>query len=448
LTQEQVDAAVNAAADAQPSWAALTLEARKELLMKVADVLEENVDELGKLLSQEQGKPVASAGRTGEVAWAAGLIRQEVSVISLEPETINATTRVFRRPIGVVVGITPWNFPVFCTIAKMAPALAAGNTFVHKPSPFTPLTGLRIGQLLKDILPRGVYNTVTGEDSRPFNVGAHLSQHHKVNMVSFTGSVPTGKRIMAACSTNGMRRFNLEAGGNDAAIVLPDCDPSKVAQGIFDGAFANSGQVCCAIKRCYVHESIHDQVVDEVVKCAKKAKFGDAFEDGVQYGPINNKMQFDKVMSIIEDTKKSGSAKIECGGNKMSVDGDRFKGYFIEPTIVTGVTEGSRLVDEEQFGPVLPIIKYSDESDAITRANNSEYGLGGSVWSADVEKATRIAGQIQAGTVWVNCHTPLTGGPFGGFKESGLGREFSIASLGTFTEMQSVYVPAQQAVVA
>merc|ERR1712217_198999 len=316
---------------------------------------------------------------------------------------------------------------------------ALGNTFVHKPSPFTPLTDLKIGMLLKDVFPKGVFNVVTGDDKLAFNVGAHLSNHAQVNMVSFTGSVPTGKKIAEAC-TKVMRRFILEAGGNDAAIVLPDSDPKKVAPGLFAGAFNNSGQICCAIKRAYVHESIHDQVVEELVQCAKKSKFGDGFKEGVEYGPLNNKMQFDKVMGLINDTKKQPGAVIHCGGDKMK--GDGLDGYFIEPTVVSGIKEGTRLVDEEQFGPVLPVIKYSDVSDAVKRANDSKYGLGASVWSPDEAKAANIGGQLQAGTVWVNCHTNGTGGPFGGFKESGIGREGSkLCDVGTFTEMQTVYVP-------
>jgi acyl-CoA reductase-like NAD-dependent aldehyde dehydrogenase len=292
--------------------------------------------------------------------------------------------------------------------------------------------------LLKDVFPKGVFNVVAGDDKLDFNVGAHLSRHAKVNMVSFTGSVPTGKKIAAEC-TKDMRRFCLEAGGNDAAIVLPDSDPKAVAPGLFSGAFNNSGQICCAVKRCYVHESIHDGVVEELVRCAKKAKFGDGFSEDVEYGPLNNKMQFDKVMSIIEDTRQVAGAKIECGGKKM----EEGKGYFIEPTIVTGVKEGSRIVDEEQFGPVLPVIKYFHEADALKRANASHYGLGGSVWSADENKAATLASQLEAGTVWINCHTDLTGGPFGGFKESGMGREFSVADINNYTEMQSVFVKAK-----
>jgi acyl-CoA reductase-like NAD-dependent aldehyde dehydrogenase len=234
-----------------------------------------------------------------------------------------------------------------------------------------------------------------------------------------------------------MRRFILEAGGNDAAIVLPDSDPKVVAPGIFAGAFNNSGQICCAVKRAYVHESIHDQVVEELVQCAKKAKFGDGFTEGVQFGPLNNKMQFDKVMGLIEDTKSMPDAKIHCGGKKM----EEGKGYFIEPTIVSGVKEGARIVDEEQFGPVLPVIKYSDEADALKRANASDYGLGGSVWSSNVSKAAEVAAQLEAGTVWVNTHTDLTGGPFGGFKQSGMGREMGkIADLDSYSEKQTVFV--------
>jgi acyl-CoA reductase-like NAD-dependent aldehyde dehydrogenase len=414
------------------------LEARKAIMRKAADTLEANVDELGKLLVKEQGKPLTMAGKTGEVSWAIGLLRKVIDETKMEPEVVNETTKVYRRPIGVITGVTPWNFPVFCSVQKWGPSLLYGNTFVHKPSPFTPLTGLKIGELLKDVFPTGVFNVVSGDDKQEFNVGAYLSQHPKVNMVSFTGSVATGKKVMANSSVNGMRRVNIEAGGNDAAIVLPDADPATVAPGLFGGAFANSGQICCAIKRCYVHESIHDKVVDELVKHAKKAKFGDGFTEGVQFGPLNNKMQFDKVMGILEDTKKLPDVKVECGGGRM--EGDAHKGYFIEPTIVTGIKEGARLVDEEQFGPVMPILKYKDEAEAIARANDSEMGLGGSVWSSNESHAADVASQIQAGTVWINAHTDLTGGPFGGFKESGVGREIGMADIGTFTEMLSVFV--------
>eukprot|EP00427_Karlodinium_veneficum_P001036 CAMPEP_0169157712 /NCGR_PEP_ID=MMETSP1015-20121227/54742_1 /TAXON_ID=342587 /ORGANISM="Karlodinium micrum, Strain CCMP2283" /LENGTH=476 /DNA_ID=CAMNT_0009228689 /DNA_START=72 /DNA_END=1502 /DNA_ORIENTATION=+ len=438
-TQAQTDAAIDAATAAQCAWAALPLETRKRTLLKAGETLQKHIDEIADILVKEQGKPLSIAGRKGEVSWAIGLLQKVVEETDLAPQQVNENTKVYRRPIGVIAGVTPWNFPVFCSVQKWVPSLLYGNTFVHKPSPFTPLTGLKIGELLKDVFPPGVFNVIAGDDKQEFNVGAYLSQHPKIKMISFTGSAATGKKIMANSSINGMRRVNIEAGGNDAAIVLPDSDPATVAPGLFGGAFANSGQICCAIKRCYVHESIHDQVVEELVKCAKKAKFGDGFKDDTEFGPLNNKMQFDKVMGIIEDTKKQPGAKIECGGNKVQGE----KGYFIEPTIVTGLREGTRLVDEEQFGPVLPILKYSSEEDAIARANDSNFGLGGSVWSSDEAKAADIASQIQAGTVWINAHTDLTGGPFGGFKDSGVGRELGFADVGTFTEMQSVYVKSK-----
>lgn len=439
--QDQVEAAVQAAKAAQPAWAAMPLRERKAIMRKVAKVLEDNIDTLGELLVKEQGKPLMMAGKTGEMGWSINKIKEVTKETDLKPTTVNETTKVFRRPIGVIAGLTPWNFPVYTTVQKWVPALLYGNTFVHKPSPYTPLTGLKIGELLKDVFPKGVFNVVVGDDTKPFNVGGFLSQHADVHMVSFTGSVPTGKKVMENSATNGMRRYNIEAGGNDAAVVLPDCDPKEVAPGLFQGAMFNTGQVCVAIKRCYVHESIYDDVVEELVKCAKDAKFGDGFKEGVMFGPLNNKMQFDKVMGVIEDTKKVDGAKFECGGKKM--EGDDLKGYFIEPTIVSGVKEGCRLVDDEQFGPVLPVIKYSEVDDALKRANDSKYGLGGSVWSKDQKKATSLALKIQAGTVWVNSHTPLTGGPFGGFKESGIGREAGMADISTFTEMQTIYVESK-----
>eukprot|EP01065_Artemidia_motanka_P032169 TRINITY_DN39208_c0_g1_i1.p1 TRINITY_DN39208_c0_g1~~TRINITY_DN39208_c0_g1_i1.p1 ORF type:complete len:547 (+),score=206.61 TRINITY_DN39208_c0_g1_i1:56-1642(+) len=437
--QAQVDAAVAAANEALPGWAALPLRERKKYVRKAGQVLKENVAELGKLLSAEQGKPLSQAAEEGEMAWAGMVLQKGLKEIELKPHVVSDEVKVFRRPIGVVAGITPWNFPVFCTVQKWVPALILGNTFVHKPSPFTPLTGLRIGELLKDVFPKGVFNVVSGDDKADFNVGAHLSNHPGVNMISFTGSVATGKRIMAACA-GGMRRVNIEAGGNDAAIVLPDCDPKQIAGDLFRGAFVNNGQTCCAAKRVYVHDSIHDDVVSELVKCAETAKVGDGMSPDTQFGPLNNKMQLDKVSALVEDARKAPGAKIECGGAPL----EGHKGYFYKPTIISGVAEGVRIVDEEQFGPVCPVIKYSEVEDAIRRANASPFGLGGSVWSPDTAKAARLAGRLQAGTVWVNGHAGLTGGPFGGFKDSGIGRELGFADLTTFTELQTMKVPKKE----
>ena len=298
--------AVNAAARAFRTWQATDLSDRKMAMQSVLDIVTANADELAELLVREQGKPLASA--KGEVAGCVFLLKKAIA-IETPPEVYTDTkerrVEVRRKPIGVIACITPWNFPLFCSVQKWAPAIVLGNTVVHKPSPFTPLTGLRLAELVKDCMPRGVFNVVSGDDKSDFNVGAFLSQHPSIAKVSFTGSGPTGKRIMAACAPD-VKRVTLEMGGNDPAIVRADVDVKEAAPKVFAGAFANSGQICCAIKRCFVHESVFDEFKAELVKCAETAKFGDGFEEGVEFGPLNNKMQFDKVSELVEDARTAG----------------------------------------------------------------------------------------------------------------------------------------------
>jgi acyl-CoA reductase-like NAD-dependent aldehyde dehydrogenase len=440
----QTQATIKAAKDAYASWSLNSIEERRAYMAKAAEAMEANKDELAKLLVQEQGKPLASA--QGELYICIECLKTmsqlenpvETRTVDFAPASEAHTVQIRRVPIGVVACITPWNFPMFCSVQKWAPAIVLGNTCVLKPSPFTPLTALRYGKILQSIFPPGVLNIISGDDKAAFNVGACLSAHSDVNKVSFTGSVPTGKKIMA-CAASDVKRITLEMGGNDAAIVRQDIDIKAMAPKIFEGAFGNTGQVCCAIKRCFVHESIVDAFTAEMAKCAEAAKVasGDGFAEGVKYGPLNNKMQFDKVSDLVEDAKANG-AVIHAGGKAMTMTGDTEGGYFYEPTIISGVAEGVRIVDEEQFGPALPILSYKTEKEALMRANATEYGLGGSVWSADANAANELAAKLQAGTVWVNDHMSLTGAPFGGFKSSGLGRELGIADLSTFTECQTL----------
>jgi len=292
---------------------------------------------------------------------------------------------------------------------------------------------LYIGEILKDVFPPGVFNVVSGSDhcQAPFNVGAHLSKHPKVSKVSFTGSIATGKKIFH-CAADDVKRITLELGGNDAAILLEDCNIDEVAPRVFANAMFNTGQTCCAIKRVFVHEKIYDAFVQKLAECARQAKIGEGFEAGVQYGPLNNKMQFDRVKELVDDAKQHG-ANILTGGAPL----DR-PGYFYPPTIITNVTEGVRVVDEEQFGPVIPVIPFHDVEEAIHRANNTNYGLGGSVWSSNVAKANELVDRLAAGTVWVNDHIAATGAPFGGFKHSGLGREMGKEDISAYTEVQTV----------
>jgi acyl-CoA reductase-like NAD-dependent aldehyde dehydrogenase len=328
-----------------------------------------------------------------------------------------------------VGAIVPWNFPMILMAFKVPAALLAGNTVVLKPAATTPLTALKLAELVKDILPPGVLNVITDAN----DLGGELTKHPDVRKISFTGSTETGKKVMAGAA-DALKRITLELGGNDASIVLGDVDPKEVAPKIFGGAFSNAGQICIAIKRVYAHESIYDALCDELAKLAEAAVVGDGLEQGVTMGPLQNKAQFEKVLGFIEAGRKDG--KIIAGGERI---GD--KGYFIRPTIVRDIEDGSRLVDEEQFGPVLPVIKIKGAEDALARANSSQYGLGGSVWTSDLDKAVGIAEQMDTGTIWVNKHADLGPNiPFAGAKQSGLGVELGEEGLEEFTQVQVINV--------
>ena len=400
------------------------------------------------LLIREQGKPINN-GALGEFGMCTGLLAKWCALTEADllkdvyKDTAAVRIEVRRRAIGVIACITPWNYPLFCSIQKWAPAIMLGNAAVVKPSPMTPLTALAVGELVAGAFPPGVLNVIGGDDAgQPFNVGAHLTSHPGVDKVSFTGSIRTGKAIFAAAAPD-VKRVTLEMGGNDPAIVRADCDPAAAAQGVFNGAFGNTGQVCCAIKRVFVHESIYSAFCAEIAKCAETGlqQTGDGFHENTKYGPLNNKMQFDRVCELVDDAVARG-ATVLAGGKpglpKGSANGGSAEGYFYEPTILTGLKEGVRIVDEEQFGPALPVMSYKTDEEALARANGTKFGLGGSVWSTDVAAANALAQRIQSGTVWVNRHMDITGAPFGGFKWSGVGRELGKADLDTFSESQTL----------
>jgi acyl-CoA reductase-like NAD-dependent aldehyde dehydrogenase len=427
-SKEQLNRAVAAAKAAFPAWAATPIAERKKALTAIADVIQANAADLARILTQEQGKPIGDA--TGEVFGASAFFRY-FTMLDLPDKVLddspNRLVVAKRKPLGVIGAIVPWNFPLILMAFKVPAALLAGNTMVLKPAPTTPLSTLKLAELIKDCLPPGVLNVIadTGD------LGAALTGHPDVRKISFTGSTETGKKVMAGAAEM-LKRITLELGGNDAAIVLGDNDPKTVAPKIFAGAFQNSGQVCIAVKRAYVHESIYDAVCDELATLADAAVIGDGLEQGTQFGPLQNKMQYDKVMDLIADARKHG--KVIAGETPI----DR-KGYFIRPTIVRDITDGARLVDEEQFGPVLPVIKFEDEMDAVDRANASPYGLGGSIWSTDLEKAQAVADRMESGTVWINKHAELAPNlPFGGAKFSGLGVELGEEGLSEFTQLQVI----------
>jgi acyl-CoA reductase-like NAD-dependent aldehyde dehydrogenase len=334
------------------------------------------------------------------------------------------------KPLGVVGAITPWNFPLVLSIWKVGPALATGNTMVLKPSPYTPLTVLKWGELMRDLLPPGVLNVVSGGD----DLGRWMTEHPEIRKISFTGSGPTGKKIMASASGN-LKRLTLELGGNDAAIVRGDVDVAEIVEPIFAMAFQNSGQVCGAIKRLYVHEDVYEPMCQALAEKAASVKVGPGSEPGVDYGPVQNRMQFEKICELAKSAREDGG-RFLTGGEPTPGPG-----YFFPITLVADVTDGHRIVDEEPFGPILPIIRFSDDEDVLKRANDTEFGLGGSVWSADLERATDMAARLEVGSAWVNQHfdlSPMV--PFGGVKESGMGCENGPQGMAEFTSRQVLNV--------
>jgi acyl-CoA reductase-like NAD-dependent aldehyde dehydrogenase len=428
-TRAQLDQAFDAAAAAGKAWR-LDEGVRRKSLLSMADTLFGSLDELAPLVTAEQGKPLADAQME---VFAAGMWCQYFANLEAPAQTIqddqDAFVQVVRRPLGVVAAITPWNFPLILAFWKIAPALLAGNTLVLKPSPFTPLSTLKVAQLLQDSVPAGVLNVVSGGDE----LGAWMTSHPVPRKVSFTGSIETGKKVALAAAPD-LKRVTLELGGNDPAIVLDDADPATVARAIFAGAFNNNGQVCSAIKRVYVPEALHDQVVEALAAHARATKVGDGAEPDSKLGPINNAPQYERVKELVADALSSGATAV-TGGHAM----DR-PGYFFEPTILTGLRDGTRIVDEEQFGPALPVVSYTSLDDAVERANATHFGLSGSVWSADPERAAAVAAQLECGTAWINTHLALgPAQPFGGAKWSGIGVENGPWGLTEFTEVQSVY---------
>ena len=426
----QADQAIAAAKAAGPSWAATPLEDRRKVVLALADAIAARSDEIARVLTSEQGKPLPEA--QGELAWTDGYLRHYCT-LDLPDRIIQddgaAYIAVKHKPLGVVVAIIAWNFPLLVACWKIGPAVLAGNTIVLKPAPTTPATALLLGEICKDIFPSGVVNIIADNN----DLGAHLTSHPDVAKIGFTGSTATGKRIMAS-GADTLKRLTLELGGNDPAIILEDVDVKQTAQAIFDNAFLNNGQVCLAVKRAYVHNDIYDAMCSELAVLADAAIVDDGSKQGTQIGPIQNKAQYEKVKGFLETAKRDGT--IIAGGDVMERDG-----YFIRPTIVRDVTDGHQIVDEEQFGPILPVIRFGDIDDVIRRANNSECGLGGSVWSKDIAKATEIAGRIESGQMWVNQHIAIGPHiPMAGFKGSGLGVEQSVEGFAEYTQIQVINV--------
>ena len=426
-----LDAAVAVAREAFPAWSAQPWAERQAVLAAIARKLDEHRDELARMLTLEQGKPLARA--TTEIAGAARWFGEFAKMALPDPvtqDTPQAYVAVRRVPIGVVAGLVPWNYPVVLAAWKIAPALLAGNTMVLKPSPYTPLTTLRIGELLRDVVPPGVLNVINGGDA----LGPLVTQHPGINKVSFTGSTATGRAVMRSAADR-LKRLTLELGGNDAAIVMPDVDVPNVARELFWGAFVNSGQICIAAKRIYIHEAIYEPMKQAFVELARAARMGPGDQDGVELGPIQNRRQYERLVDLLDDCKRQG-LRLLTGGELP-----KGPGLFFPVTLIDNPPEDSRVVQEEPFGPILPLLKFSDVEDAITRANATEYGLGASVWSRDEAQATAIAKRLDAGIVWVNeiqAVSPYK--PMGGHKQSGLGVESGLEGLLEYTMVQTLSV--------
>jgi acyl-CoA reductase-like NAD-dependent aldehyde dehydrogenase len=435
-TLNHVDDAVKAARAAFPEWSQREDSERQQLMHEIAQMLEANMPELAQLITQETGKPLgglngvgANMELMGSIGWSHVTADIELPVEVIQ-DNDEAYVQAYRKPLGVVASITPWNWPLMIAIWHVIAALRVGNTVVIKPSENSPLSTARFVELANKILPPGVLNVVTGFG----DLGQALVSHDDVNKVVFTGSTATGKKIMASASNN-LKRLTLELGGNDAAIVLSDVDVKAVAPELFGAAFHNNGQTCACLKRLYVHEDIYDALCQELALLATQVKVGDGLENDTQLGPLQNEAQLELVIALAASIENS-DGRILAGGSRI----DR-EGFFFEPTIVAGLTNGDPLVDQEQFGPILPVIKFTDAEHGLALANDNPNGLGGSVWSANSEIASELAQRMECGTAWVNSHGDVQpDAPFGGVKQSGIGVEFGRYGLEECTSLHTLKI--------
>lgn len=419
----ELENAINSARNAQRDWAARPDEDRREYLNRAADAVEASGEALAELLSREQGKPLNGPNARFEVGACAAWLRA-TAAFDITPEVLvddeSGHAELHYRPLGVIGAIGPWNWPMMISVWQFAPALRMGNTVVLKPSEYTPLSVLALAEVVNAVLPKGLLHVVSGGR----DVGEALSSHPRIDKVMFTGSTETGKSIIRS-SADTVKRLTLELGGNDAGIVLPGADPQAIAQDLFWGAFINTGQTCAALKRLYVHEDLYDQVCHALTTVAGQMPMGVGLDEANVLGPLQNKAQFDIVAGLVQAAKDAG-ARILIGG-----DPDEHQaGYFYPTTLIADISNDNPLVTQEQFGPALPIVKYSNIDEAIKMANALNVGLGASVWSSDLNKARDVAARLEAGTVWINKHGAVDPRvPFGGAKASGYGLEFGVEGL-------------------
>jgi len=428
-TPVQLDDAFAAAAAAGRGWQS-DVDARRKAMLRLAEAITAAGDALAADLILETGKPAPVAASEVPVCatWLQVYADMEIPRVVLQDDA-STLIEVAHRPLGVVAAITPWNFPLGLAMWKIAPALLAGNTIVLKPSPFTPLATLRLGQIMGEVLPPGVVNVVTGGD----DLGRALAAHPTPRKITFTGSVAGGKSVAAAAGAD-LKRVTLELGGNDAVILLGDADVAASIPKILGTAFFNTGQACALPKRIYVPDALYDEAVEAFAAAASAIEVGPPGSATTQMGPLSTRPQYERVTALAAEAI-AGGARVAAGGGP--VDGP---GFFFQPTILADVAEAARIVEEEQFGPVLPILRYSDIDDAVARANSTMFGLCGSVWGTDIDAAGAVAERLECGTTFVNTHAALLPTvPFGGSKWSGVGVENGVDGLLAFTQPQVVH---------
>lgn len=423
-----IDKAVDAAQQAFNTYRKSSIPFRQTVLFNLARILKDNADHLGQLITIEQGKPYAEA--QSEVSLCHDFIHAYAKLAQDAKVFVDADDQYveqFYAPLGVVAGITPWNFPLATAIMKIGPALIAGNSVIIKASPTTPLAVLQFGALCVDVIPAGLLQVLSDDET----VGPKLVEHAGIRKVSFTGSTKSGRKVMASAARQ-LKRVTLELGGNDAAVLCRDIDPHSVAKQVYAVAFMNCGQICTTVKRLFVHEALYKDVCKALVRCANETVVGNGMDQTVTMGPVQNKLQYEKVRALFELSSRNGN--VLAGGSLP--DGP---GFFLPPTIVTDVDDDSALVEEEQFGPILPVLRFKNEQDVIQRVNSTEFGLSASVWSTDTVRAREMAREIDAGVVWINKHLDLNPEyPLSPCKQSGIGTEFGAEGIREFMQSRLI----------
>ena len=443
-TKEDVDDAVTAAWEAFGTWKKVPTSERAAILNRIADIIDANTEHLAMVESLDNGKPIRETMAI-DIPLSAKHFRYFAGCIMAEEGSANILDEQFlslilREPIGVVGQIVPWNFPFLMAAWKLAPVLAAGCCTVFKPSSDTSLSVLEFARLVQDVIPKGVFNVITGAGSKS---GQYMLDHKGFRKLAFTGSTEVGRQVALAAADR-LIPSTLELGGKSANIFFPDCNWEQAIDGLQLGILFNQGQVCCAGSRVFVHEDIYDKFLEDAVKAFDNVKVGLSWEPDTQMGSQINERQLEKILSYVEIGKQEG-ARVICGGERIT-DGELAKGCFMRPTLLADVTNDMRVAQEEIFGPVACIIKFKDEEEVIRMANDNAYGLGGAVWTRDINRAIRVSRGIETGRMWVNTYNQIPeGSPFGGYKESGIGRETHKVILEHYTQMKNIMINLSEA---